>query len=134
MSLIFFPMKTRYYAQHGQNGEGWSVYDRSTGVVADVNGVRHENVPGEDIDELVDMLNAVAARQRAVIRKASRLRFRLRRDRYYAREDADGEGWSVWDHSTGARADVTGSASSGLSSEDADDLVDTLNRIEAARV
>lgn len=134
MSVILFPMKARYYAQRDPNGDGWSVYDRSTGVVADVNGVRHEDVPGEDIDELVDMLNAVAARQRAVTRKTSRLRFRLRRDRYYARQDADGESWSVWDHSTGARADVSGSASSGLSGEDADDLVDTLNRIEAARV
>lgn len=127
-------MKARYYAQHDPNGDGWAVHDRTTGIVADVNGVRHENVPGEDIDELVDMLNGVAARQQAVTRKASRLRFRLRRDRYYARRDPEGASWSVWDHTTGNRAQVSGSASSGLSGEDADDLVDTLNRIEAARV
>ncbi len=126
-------MKPLYYAQRDPNGEGWMVLDRTTGGLAEVNGAYHENVPGEDIDELVDMLNAVAARHRAVKRKAWHLRFRARRDRYYARQDDDGETWSVWDHTTGGPAEVSGSASTGLSGEDADDLADMLNRIESRR-
>jgi hypothetical protein len=126
-------MKSRYYAERDSDGEGWSVHDRTTGLPADLNGTRHQRVPGEDIDELVDMLNGVAARHRAVKRKAWHLRFRIRRDRYFARRDAGGTSWSVWDHTTGAQAEVSGSPTTGLSGEDADDLVDTLNRIEARR-
>ena len=126
-------MKPIYYAQRDPNGDGWMVLDRTTGALADVNGAHHANVPGEDIDELVDMLNTVASRQRAVKRKAWQLRFRIRRDRYYARQDADGEAWSVWDRTTGGAAEVSGSASTGLSGEDADDMADMLNRIEARR-
>jgi hypothetical protein len=133
MSAILLRMKARYHPHRDANGEGWTVVDRTTGVVADFNGTRHENVPGEDIDELVDMLNAVEARQKAVSKKAAGLRLRIRRDRYVARRDAEGDGWSVWDNTTGGLAAVHGSASTAISVEDADDLVDMLNRIEARR-
>ena len=133
MSIILFRMKARYHAQRDPNGHGWVVVDRTTGGIADLNGTRHENVPSEDIDELVDMLNAVEARQKAVSKKAAGLRLRIRRDRYFARRDLEGDGWSVWDHTTGGLAVVNGSASTAISVEDADDLVDMLNRIEARR-
>lgn len=126
-------MKSRYYAERDPDGDGWSVRDRTTGGLADVTGGRHEHVPDEDIDELVDMLNTVAARRRTVKRKAWHHRFRFRRDRYYAQPDPGGTSWSVWDNTTRAQAEVSGSPTTGLSGEDADDLVDTLNRIEAGR-
>ena len=117
-------MRARYYPQRNADGSGWTVFDRTTGSPAETGGRMHDNVPGEDVDELVEMLNGVEARQKAVSKKASRFRLRIRRDRYYAKRD--GDAWSVYDRTTGGLAEVSSSGSSGLSLEDADELVDML--------
>jgi len=127
-------MRARYYSQRNPGGSGWTVIDRSTGAPAETNGTPHDNVAGEDVDELVEMFNSVEARQQAVAKKTSRFRLKIRRDRYYSSRDPDGDGWAVFDTTTGALAAVNGSSSSGLSLEDADDMVDMLNRIEARKV
>ncbi len=124
-------MRARYYCQRNADGSSWTVFDRTTGLPAETGGRLHDRVPGEDVDELVEMLNGVEARQKAATRKASRFRLRFRRDRYYAKRD--GETWSVYDKTTGSLAEVASSGASGLALEDADELVDMLNRIEAQR-
>ena len=50
---------------------------------------------------------------------------------YDIREDA--EGWSIVDHATGAVALVNGVTQTSLGLEDADDLLDLLNRLEEER-
>ena len=126
-------MKSRYYAQRNPEGSGWTVFDRSTGAPAGISGHPHDDVADEDVDELVEMLNGVEARQQAAARKPRRLRLRIRRDRYYSGRDPDGDGWAVFDTTTSALAEVKGSSSSGLSAEDADELADILNQIEAEK-
>ncbi len=123
-------MRARYLSRRDPSGSGWTVYDRTTGLVAESNGVPHERLNAEDADEVVEMLNAVASRQEAVAKKASRRRF-LSRERYYAYEESGG--WAVYDSTTGGVAEINGSPHTGLSAADADDMVDMLNRIEASR-
>ena len=125
-------MRARYYSQRNSDGGTWTVFDRTTKAPAETNGRLHDAVPGEDVDELVDMLNGVEARQKTA-KKASRLSMAFRRDRYFAKRDPDGDGWSVYDNTTGAVAEVSGSGSTGLAAEDADEIVDMLNRIEKER-
>jgi len=124
-------MRARYYAQRNPDGSSWTVFDRTTRLPAETGGRPHNEVAGEDVDELVDMLNSVDASQRATTRKAGRFRLRARRDRYYSARDPQSDAWAVFDKTTGGPATVSGSSTSGLSLEDADDLVDMLNGIAA---
>ena len=123
-------MRVRYLSRREPTGTGWTVYDRTTGLVAESGGVAHQHLTAEDADEVVEMLNAVASRKDAVARKASRMPFRVR-ERYYAYEED--RGWAVYDSTTGRVAEISGSPRTGLNAADADDMVDMLNRIEASR-
>jgi hypothetical protein len=53
--------------------------------------------------------------------------------RYDARRDSRSDGWTVYDVETGHPAEVNGSLQVGLPLEDADDLADLLNGIDAKR-
>ena len=123
-------MRARYTSRRDAAGGGWSIFDRSTGQIAESNGVPHEGLTADDADEVLEMLNAVEAKRRAASKKGGLFR-RMARERYHSRKDADG--WSVYDATTGRVAEVSGSPQTGLSADDADDLVDMLNRIEATR-
>jgi hypothetical protein len=123
-------MRARYTSRRDAAGGGWSIFDRTTGKVAESNGVPHEGLEADDADEILEMLNAVEAKRRAVSKKGGLFR-RMARERYYSKRGSDG--WAVYDATTGRVAEVSGSPQTGLSADDADDLVDMLNRIEATR-
>ncbi|HZP21433.1 MAG TPA: hypothetical protein VFB16_14655 [Bauldia sp.] len=48
-------MESRYEMR--QDEHGWTVFDRSTGKTAEVNGVPQHGLVVDDADDLVDLLN-----------------------------------------------------------------------------
>jgi len=54
-------MAARYDIQTGCNG--WTVYDTTTGLPAEVNGMLQIGLSMEDADDLADLLNRIHAEQ-----------------------------------------------------------------------
>ena len=57
-------MAARYDIQTGRNG--WTVYDTTTGLPAEVNGMLQIGLSMEDADDLADLLNRLHAEQSMV--------------------------------------------------------------------
>jgi hypothetical protein len=54
-------MTARYDIQTDRNG--WTVYDTTTGLPTDVNGMLQIGLSMEDADDLADLLNLIHAEQ-----------------------------------------------------------------------
>ncbi len=57
-------MAARYDIQTGRNG--WTVYDMTTGLPAEVNGMLQIGLSMQDADDLADLLNRLHAEQSVV--------------------------------------------------------------------
>jgi len=57
-------MAARYDIQTGRNG--WNVYDTTTGLPAEVNGMLQIGLSMHDADDLADLLNRLHAEQSVV--------------------------------------------------------------------
>lgn len=58
-------MAARYYVKQDTNG--WTVYDTTTDLPAEVNGFIQSGLPIDDADDLSDLLNRLEFEQSAIL-------------------------------------------------------------------